>query len=103
MRRIILAAILSLALAPAAFAESTAAKCIDAAGKPTACPQPPKGEVNITAPVRTPDEGLSPTLKSPDSTIPPMATALCKDGTYSKSPQPTTACSIHGGVAQWVR
>ncbi|CDL79353.1 DUF3761 domain-containing protein [Xenorhabdus cabanillasii] len=31
-----------------------------------------------------------------------MNTALCKDGTYSKSKSRKGACSRHGGVAKWL-
>jgi len=34
---------------------------------------------------------------------PSNATALCKDGTYSKSAHRTGTCSYHGGVVTWLR
>lgn len=36
------------------------------------------------------------------STIPPGATAICKDGTYSFSQNRRGTCSGHGGVAEWL-
>ena len=108
MRTIALAALASLALAPAALAQpasgsAAAQDCKDANGRTIACgPQHSKAEVQVASPLRKPPPDVSPTLKSPDSTIPPMARALCKDGTYSNAPYPVNACSIHGGVQQWV-
>ena len=105
MRRIVLAALVSLALTPAAWAQGAQPQdqCKDADGKPIACPTPSKPEVTVKAPPHKPTpppEG--PTVKSPDSTIPPMATALCRDGSYSNATQPGASCAIHGGVAQWL-
>jgi hypothetical protein len=37
----------------------------------------------------------------PSNTDSTGATAKCTDGTYSHSTSTTTACSSHGGVAQW--
>ena len=34
--------------------------------------------------------------------VPPGATAKCKDGTYSTSDVRQGACSVHGGVAEWL-
>lgn len=34
--------------------------------------------------------------------IPPGATAICRDGTYSFSQSRRGTCSHHGGVAQWL-
>jgi hypothetical protein len=34
--------------------------------------------------------------------VPPRATALCGDGTYSFSPHRSGTCSHHGGVARWL-
>lgn len=37
------------------------------------------------------------------SSIPPGATAICRDGTYSFSHNRRGACSHHGGVAKWLK
>lgn len=37
------------------------------------------------------------------SSVPPGATALCNDGTYSFSHSHKGTCSHHGGVARWYR
>jgi hypothetical protein len=36
------------------------------------------------------------------NTDPTGATAMCKDGTYSKSTHRSGTCSSHGGVASWL-
>src|SRR5437867_2213486 len=35
--------------------------------------------------------------------VPPGATALCRDGTYSYSKHRSGTCSHHGGVAKWLK
>ena len=35
--------------------------------------------------------------------VPPGATALCRDGTYSFSKSRRGTCSHHGGVAKWLK
>lgn len=37
------------------------------------------------------------------SIMPAEATALCKDGTYTKSQESQGACSQHEGVAFWLK
>jgi hypothetical protein len=106
MRPIALLALASLALAPAALAQpsggAAAAQCKDSQGRTVACAQKPKSEVQVEAPLRKPPPDMSPTLTSPDSTIPAMATAQCRDGTFSTAPYPTASCALHGGVQQWM-
>jgi len=38
-----------------------------------------------------------------DNSIPPGASAKCRDGTYSFSEHRRGTCSRHGGVAQWLQ
>jgi hypothetical protein len=105
MRQVLLIGILSLATALGASAADKG-KCTDASGKTVACPKPSKddNEVTVTTPLSRPRyEETGPVRPRPDLAMPGMATALCKDGTYSKATQPTAACSIHGGVQQWGR
>ena len=106
MRPIAFIALVSLAIAPAALAQpasdAPAAQCKDAQGRPVACAPKTKSEVQVASPLRKPGPEVSPTLTSPDSTIPAMATAQCRDGTFSKAPYPTASCALHGGVQQWV-
>jgi hypothetical protein len=113
MRQItIAAALLSLSLGLVPAIQATAADkpaCRDASGQAVSCPETapntPKAQdgVTVVAPAAPLQTDPGPVRASPDRTIPPMATALCKDGRYDNSPQPTSACSIHGGVAQWLR
>ncbi len=44
------------------------------------------------------------TVHSPaySNSVPPNATARCRDGTYSFSQSRRGTCSSHGGVAQWL-
>jgi hypothetical protein len=37
-----------------------------------------------------------------DDGVPPGASAICRDGTYSFSQSRRGTCSHHGGVAQWL-
>lgn len=37
------------------------------------------------------------------NSVPPGATALCRDGTYSFSKSRRGTCSHHGGVAKWLK
>ena len=105
MRSIVLAAAACMALAPAvpAFAADKGDKtCHDDAGRVIACPAPDKNEVNVAAThFNKPETG--PINKRPDLAIPPMATAVCRDGAYYNGTQPGAACDAHGGVAQWLR
>ena len=77
MRQIALAAILMLALTPAAYAKD--APCRDSHGKFTKCMAP----------------GMA--------MAPKGATAKCKDGTYSMSQHHSGTCSHHGGVSDWLK
>lgn len=45
------------------------------------------------------NQAQSPTYSD---TVPPGATAICNDGTYSFSQHRRGTCSHHGGVAQWL-
>jgi hypothetical protein len=104
MRLLLLAAGLSLALAPA-LAVHAAEKCRDSAGKVIACPKDTKkdgSEVTVASPPPFNRPPPNPTKLSPDRTIPPMATALCQDGFYSNATNQAVACEVHGGVKQWV-
>jgi hypothetical protein len=110
MRQILLFAALSLALAPAASVHAAQARtkpparCKNADGKTIECPKTnANGEVTVETPFSRPGPDRGDLSRSPDATIPPMARALCKDGTYSPAAQPVGACELHGGVSQWVR
>jgi hypothetical protein len=41
--------------------------------------------------------------RTPDGSIPPGATARCRDGAYSFSRHRSGTCSGHGGVVAWIR
>jgi hypothetical protein len=112
MRQFVLAAAVSLALTPASIAwaaDPPAAQCKDAAGRTVACPTDSRqgsgknSDVTVAAPFSRPKPDPGDLKRSPDATIPPMASALCQDGTYSRATQRAVACELHGGVAQWVR
>jgi serine/threonine-protein kinase len=49
-----------------------------------------------------PKPATKPTTVAPAGPPPAGATAMCKDGTYSKSKQHSGACSHHGGVSKWL-
>ena len=47
-------------------------------------------------------DASTPVATTPTSAPPKGATALCKDGTYSKSKTHSGTCSRHGGVGKWL-
>ena len=104
MRPLISIAILSLALVSAA-PSFAAEKCVDKDGHTIKCPPASSSDsssVNVSAARRRPATELPTIRPNPDSSIPPMATAQCMDGTFSRNQQPGASCALHGGVAQWV-
>jgi hypothetical protein len=40
--------------------------------------------------------------QTPDGSVPPGATAQCRDGSYSFSQHRSGTCSSHGGVSSWL-
>jgi hypothetical protein len=50
------------------------------------------------APARAAESALKPAEAEP---MPPEATALCKDGSWSTSDGKKGACSRHGGIKTW--
>jgi hypothetical protein len=105
MRRIALAALLSLAIAPAALAQPASApkQCTDSAGRAVVCPQQDsRSEVQVEAPLRKPPPEPPTNLKNPGLAFPPMATAQCRDGSFYRGTQPGVACALHAGVQMWM-
>jgi hypothetical protein len=84
--------------APAAAAKATAPA---AAPKKTAATAPAPAATPAPAPAAASKKAAAPTTAAPAG-APAGATAMCKDGTYSKSKHRSGACSKHGGVKDWL-
>lgn len=75
-------------------------------------------QTTVTTPTPTPSYDSNPPLSNDNyyinstgnevhspayaPSVPPGASALCRDGTYSFSQSRRGTCSHHGGVAQWL-
>src|SRR5262249_32930168 len=72
----------------------------DAAATTTTAPPPPAPKTNAAPPPAP--KGAAPKV-APIPGAPADATALCNDGTYSKSQHRSGTCSDHKGVKQWLK
>lgn len=83
-----------LAAAPAAPAAAPDTKAMKAPSS--------KKPAAATSPAPAPAPAPAATKTAALAGAPAGATALCKDGTYSKSKHRSGACSKHGGVKEWL-
>jgi hypothetical protein len=85
------------ATAPASRPTPAAAAPVPAAPAPT--------PAQAAAPARAPAPAApkpAAAAAAPAGPAPEGATAVCKDGTYSKAKHHSGACAHHGGVSQWL-
>jgi hypothetical protein len=87
---------------PAANASAGPAPAPASALAPASAPAPAPKPVSAAAPANKPTPTANAVAPGTPGTAPEGATALCKDGTYSKSKHHTGSCAHHGGVAQWL-
>ncbi len=90
MRSIIFAAVLSLALAPSAFAKAPNTFVLD------------KSHLDSGARLAGPCRDAHGHFMKCAAVAPPGATAKCRDGSLSFSQHHQGTCSHHGGVSAWL-
>lgn len=92
----------AIELPPATFAEPAQERVKEPETKAPSSPQSNTQLSNDNYYTNVDGERVHSPAYTPDNSVPPGASARCRDGTYSFSKNRRGTCSHHGGVAQWL-